>query len=53
MRCKDCGREIEKFEHYVKLKDGTILDETCFFNRALIELKAEGKQNGFEYVDED
>lgn len=53
MECKDCGHEIKKFEHYVKLKDGTILDETCFFNRALIEMKAEENQNEFEHVDED
>lgn len=53
MKCVKCEHEIEKYEHYVELEDGTILDETCFFNMALEKLNAKSKQEGFKEDEED
>lgn len=52
MRCKECGHDIDKYEHYVELKDGTSLDESCFFDMAIKKLNAKSKQNGFEEEDD-
>lgn len=48
LKCKKCGHKIQQFEHYVLLQDGTVLDETCFFEMAIKELKVKEKQRGFE-----
>jgi len=45
MKCEKCGHTIVESEHYVQLEDGTILDETCFFDMALEELKAKNLQH--------
>lgn len=40
MKCKECDCEIINYERYVKLPDGMILDEKCFFDLALERLNA-------------
>jgi hypothetical protein len=50
MNCSKCEHELRKFEGYVVLDDGTILDENCFFLLALERLNAKSKANG---IDED
>ena len=51
MNCSKCWHEIKKNEHYVELEDGSILDESCFFQKAITELKAKSKQEGHEEED--
>lgn len=46
MQCEKCGYEFEKYEGYVVLEDGTILDENCFFNLAIDRLNAKSKVYG-------
>lgn len=45
MKCNKCGYILEEYEYYVELEDGTILDESCFFNMATVKLNANSKQN--------
>lgn len=48
MKCKVCNVELMELEWYVELEDGTIMDETCFFDYAGKQLKASFKQNDVE-----
>lgn len=51
--CDDCERPIEDGAHYVKMPDGEVLCETCFFDRAICFYDAKEMHRGFEDEDED
>lgn len=44
MKCKKCGYKLHEWEHYVELQDGTVLDESCFFDYAIGKLGGRQKQ---------
>lgn len=46
--CEKCNGILGQYEHYIELEDGTILDETCFFNMAIEKLNAKEKQVGVD-----
>jgi len=49
MKCSKCGYKFPYHEGYVELENGTILDESCFFDVALEKLNAKQKN----YTNED
>lgn len=54
MKCSRCSEELKQYEHYVELEDGTILDESCFFDLAIEKLNGTEKQHGYiQCYDED
>ena len=50
--CLVCNYDLLIGEHYVKTEKNETLCENCFFDRALIELKATSHQYGFEDEEE-
>jgi len=45
MKCARCKYELAEHEYFVKLKDGSVVDENCFFDLALVILGATSEHN--------
>ena len=52
-KCVKCGLEFEPFHYYVQLENGEFMDEQCFFDYALEQLKAKSVHNDYRGIPEE
>ena len=52
-KCVKCGLEFEPFHYYVQLESGEFMDEQCFFDYALEQLKAKSVHNDYRGIPEE